>query len=521
MSQPRLLILLVLLLCCQGPSAQITDNVVERWKEYSEECQRNMSRLPAPTELVCNRTFDKFSCWPDTMPNSTASVPCPWFLPWYQKVKHKHVFKTCGPDGQWVTGPRGQSLRDATQCAQDDEDLKAQEKFAKTYGSFKVMYTVGYSVSLCALLLALALLLGFSKLHCMRNYIHMNLFASFILKGVSVLVIDALLKTHYSDKIDGYNVQVWLSDEAAAGCRAATVFMQYGIVANYCWLLVEGIYLHNLLVVAVFSERSYFTLYLCIGWGAPMLFLIPWVIVKFLFENIQCWSTNNNMGFWWILRFPVFLAILINFFIFIRIIQILVSKLRAHQMRYTDYKFRLAKSTLTLIPLLGIHEVVFAFITDEHAQGTLRYVKLFFDLFLSSFQGMLVAILYCFVNKEVSRSLRARAAGTGTRGHTDSCCPQVQAELLKRWQRWKLGKDLAEEYKHTYSHAPSARNGAGSTCEKHQLVSGCANGLGRSLAPHPSSQRLERSGRSTAEHLALGGHHHCYEFPETTAESHF
>ncbi|XP_023794667.1 glucagon receptor isoform X3 [Cyanistes caeruleus] len=486
MSQPHLFTLLVLLLCCQGPSAQITDNVVERWKEYSEECLRNMSRLPAPT------------------------------------VKHRHVFKTCGPDGQWVTGPRGQSLRDATQCEQDDEDLKAQEKFAKTYGSFKVMYTVGYSVSLCALLLALALLLGFSKLHCMRNYIHMNLFASFILKGVSVLVIDALLKTHYSDKIDGYNVQVWLSDEAAAGCRAATVFMQYGIVANYCWLLVEGIYLHNLLVVAVFSERSYFTLYLCIGWGAPMLFLIPWVIVKFLYENIQCWSTNNNMGFWWILRFPVFLAILINFFIFIRIIQILVSKLRAHQMRYTDYKFRwvldmahpvfpwctrmcvhpvtpshrLAKSTLTLIPLLGIHEVVFAFITDEHAQGTLRYVKLFFDLFLSSFQGMLVAILYCFVNKE------------------------VQAELLKRWQRWKLGKDLAEEYKHTYSHGPSARNGAGSTCEKHQLVSGCTNGLGRSLA-NPSSQRLERSGRSTAEHLALGGHHHCYEFPETTAESHF
>ena len=39
--------------------------------------------------------------------------------------------------------------------------LPLQEKFAKTYGSFKVMYTVGYSVSLCALLLALALLLGF------------------------------------------------------------------------------------------------------------------------------------------------------------------------------------------------------------------------------------------------------------------------------------------------------------------------------------------------------------------------
>lgn len=37
---------------------------------------------------------------------------------------------------------------------------------------------------------------------------------------------------------------------------------------------------------------------------------------------------------------PVFVFSQINFFIFIRIIKILMSKLRAHQMRYTDYKFR-------------------------------------------------------------------------------------------------------------------------------------------------------------------------------------
>ncbi|NWI20388.1 GLR protein, partial [Crypturellus soui] len=301
----------------QGPSAQITDFLFESWKAYSEECQRNMSRLPAPTELVCNRTFDKFSCWPDALPNSTANVSCPWFLPWYHK----------GDSGMGREGGARAGVHEDHVCARGH--VRCSGRPSPRGG-------------------------------------------------------------------------------AAAGCRAATVFMQYGIVANYCWLLVEGIYLHNLLVVAVFSERSYFTLYLCIGWGAPLLFLVPWVVVKFLFENIQCWSTNNNMGFWWILRFPVFLAILvspaapcrrrrprsahrpppfqINFFIFIRIIQILVSKLRAHQMRYTDYKFRLAKSTLTLIPLLGIHEVVFALVTDEHAQGTLRYVKLFFDLFLSSFQ---------------------------------------------------------------------------------------------------------------------------------------
>lgn len=105
----------------------------------------------------------------------------------------------------------------------------------------------------------------------------------------------------------------------------------------------------------------------------------------------------------------------INFLIFIHIIKILVSKLRAHQMRYTDYKFRcgqvifgvgggsspldtssgllltplrLAKSTLTLIPLLGIHQVIFIFLTDEStkASHSLRVTKLFMDLFFSSFQ---------------------------------------------------------------------------------------------------------------------------------------
>lgn len=138
-----------------------------------------------------------------------------------------------------------------------------------------------------------------------------------------------------------------------------------------------------------------------------------------------------------------------------------------------------------------------------------------------------MAILYCFVNKEVSGTVWEVGSWVGlgqpaTWGHNDGSCPQVQAELLKRWQRWKLGKDLAEEYKHTYSHAPSARNGAGSTCEKHQLVSGCANGLGRSPATaRPGTHYLERTSHSTAEHLTLGDRHHCYEFPETTAESHF
>uniref|UniRef100_A0A8C7EE26 G-protein coupled receptors family 2 profile 1 domain-containing protein n=1 Tax=Nothoprocta perdicaria TaxID=30464 RepID=A0A8C7EE26_NOTPE len=80
-----------------GAAGAITDFLFESWKAYSEECQRNMSRLPAPTgeQLVCNRTFDKFSCWPDALPNSTVNVSCPWFLPWYHKGEGGMRVRAC------------------------------------------------------------------------------------------------------------------------------------------------------------------------------------------------------------------------------------------------------------------------------------------------------------------------------------------------------------------------------------------------------------------------------------------
>lgn len=55
--------------------------------------------------------------------------------------------------------------------------------------------------------------------------------------------------------------------QAVIWCRGAVVMMQYSVMANNYWLLVEGIYLHSLLVITVFSEKKYFYIYLAIGWG--------------------------------------------------------------------------------------------------------------------------------------------------------------------------------------------------------------------------------------------------------------
>ncbi|XP_076866200.1 glucagon receptor isoform X1 [Brachyhypopomus gauderio] len=475
MSQVLLLqSLLILCSSTQVSSALSMKNLLARWMMYKDECLQNNSREPPVTGLVCNRTFNKYACWPDGLPNTTVSVPCPWYLPWYRTVQHGLVYLECDTEGQWA------KLSNASECELNDPAQKDMQYYGKVLGKFRAVYTVGYSLSLGALVLALGILVAFRKLHCMRNNIHMNLFASFILRASSILIKDVLLErpslNFNQDIASDLEMEWFVKNETDVGCRVAVVMMQYSVLANSYWLLVEGIYLHNLLAVTFLTEGNHLSVYLCIGWGAPLAFVLPWTIMKYLYENEECWEQNLNMKYWWIIRSPILLAVLINFLIFIHIIKILVSKLRAHQMRYSDYKLRLAKSTLTLIPLLGIHLVLFSCVTDEYTSNGathLRLTKLFIDLFFTSFQGLLVAILYCFLNKE------------------------VQSEMVKRWKRWKLGKDIEEEYRHTYSnavqvstsvlvHAPSKSDAASPRpCPEEKRLLGCQNGTGVQQKIHP------------------------------------
>ncbi|XP_030338743.1 glucagon receptor-like isoform X3 [Strigops habroptila] len=268
--------------------AKVLEKTFEEWMRYRDECLRRMASEPYPAGLFCNRTFDMYACWPDGTPGITVNISCPFYLPWFEKVKHGLVSRRCGADGQWVTVNGSQPWRDYSQCEEETEATVEEEGARRLMVSFKVLYTVGYSLSLLTLVSALLVLTVFRKLRCTRNYIHANLFASFGLRATSVVVKDALLERRWGMEL--VRVADWealLSHEAALGCRAAQVLMQYCILANHYWFLVEAVYLYKLLIGAVFSEKNYYRLYLYLGWGTPVVFVVPWVAAKYLKENAE------------------------------------------------------------------------------------------------------------------------------------------------------------------------------------------------------------------------------------------
>ena len=61
---------------------------------------------------------------------------------------------------------------------------------------------------------------------------------------------------------------------------------------------------------------------------------------------------------------------------------------------------KLAKSTLILIPLFAVYYMGFIWLPD-HISPASDLFKLYVEMLFNSFQGFLVALLFCFLNAEV------------------------------------------------------------------------------------------------------------------------
>nr|XP_045601993.1 parathyroid hormone/parathyroid hormone-related peptide receptor-like isoform X1 [Procambarus clarkii] len=189
-------------------------------------------------------------------------------------------------------------------------------------------------------------------------------------------------------------------------CKLMISVWQYFIVANYSWLLMEGLYLHSLIFMALFTDSSAITCYILLGWGLPLGCVGVWATLRATLDDTDCWTVQNVQWIFWVcIRAPVAVSNLINFFFFLNVVRVLILKLRS-SISTESMKYRkLGKSTLVLVPLFGVHYfVLWGLSTSTNAYVELAW--LFLDQVFASFQGFFVAVLYCLMNGEVRQELR-------------------------------------------------------------------------------------------------------------------
>ncbi|XP_061738559.1 calcitonin gene-related peptide type 1 receptor [Nerophis ophidion] len=362
-------------------------DVVRRKILHSQyKCVEKMNRDSAYNKsgLYCSRNWDGWLCWDDTPAGTYTSQNCPNYFVDFDPTEK--ATKYCGDDGQWFRHPdTNRTWSNYTLC---NENTKAKLKSA--YILF-YMAIVGHALSIASLLISLAIFFYFRSLSCQRITLHKNLFCSYVLN--SALTIVYLVAVVNNPEVVGRN---------PAGCKVLHFFHMYMLGCNYFWMLCEGIYLHTLIVVAVFAEEQHLHWYYLLGWGFPLVPASIHAVARKTFFDDNCWmSVETHLLY--AVHGPIVAALLVNLFFLLNIIRVLVTKLRDTHRAESNMYMKAVRATLILVPLLGIQFVIFPWRPENRLAGEVyEYIM----HILMHYQGLLVATIFCFFNGEVQAALK-------------------------------------------------------------------------------------------------------------------
>ncbi|KAF5903371.1 calcitonin gene-related peptide type 1 receptor, partial [Clarias magur] len=259
--------------------------------------------------LICNRTWDGWLCWDDTDAGVIAQQHCP---------DHFHDFditelatKVCMDDGQWFMHPdSNRTWTNFTKCNEHSKETRM------TTINLLYLALIGHGLSLISLFISLGIFFHFKSLSCQRITLHKNLFISFILNSIITIIW-----------LTGVASNQELVQSNPASCKVLQFIHLYLIGCNYFWMLCEGIYLHTLIVVAVFAQKQHLKWYYLLGWGFPLLPTTIHAIARSYYYDDNCWISSNT-SLLYIIHGPICAALLVNLFFLLNIVRILITKLK-------------------------------------------------------------------------------------------------------------------------------------------------------------------------------------------------
>ncbi|XP_039602779.1 calcitonin gene-related peptide type 1 receptor-like [Polypterus senegalus] len=327
----------------------------------------------------CNRTWDGWLCWDDSPAGTTVMQLCPDYYKDFDPSEK--VTKVCNEDGQWFQHPESnRTWTNYTLCT------AYTGRKLKTAVFMFYLAILGQVLSLISLIISLCIFFYFRNLSCQRISLHKNLFLSFILYSI-VTIIWLSVVVYNQDQVSMNPV----------GCRVLSFLVSYTMVCNYFWMLCEGIYLHTLIIVAVFVEKQKLCWYYMLGWGFPLIPATMYAVARLLFFNDNCWiSSATNLVY--IIHGPIHAALVVNLIFLLNIMRVLITKMKLTHRAESYTYMKLVRATLILIPLLGIQ---FLLVPWTPKGRLVAEIHEFITSIFLHYQGLLVATIFCFCNGEV------------------------------------------------------------------------------------------------------------------------
>ncbi|XP_069762837.1 calcitonin gene-related peptide type 1 receptor-like isoform X2 [Narcine bancroftii] len=373
------------------------------------KCYLNIIRNPRyeTKGSYCNRTWDGWLCWEDAPAKSTSVQHCPNYFQSFDNTEK--VTKICTEEGKWFQHPvSNRTWTNYTQCT------------AHTHGNRMTALTLyymtitGHGISITCLLVSLCIFFHFKSLSCQRISLHKSLFVSYILNSIVTIIWLSAVANNKE-----------LVERNPVGCKILLFVHLYLIGCNYFWMLCEGVYLHTLIIVAVFVEKQNLFWYYVLGWGFPLIPAIIHAAARSMYYNDNCWMSSDTLLLH-IVHGPICAALLVNLFFLLNIVRVLITKLKVtHQVQSKVY-MKVVRATLILVPLLGIQFVLIPF----RPEGQLIRMIYYHVVYISAhYQGVLVTLIFCFFNGEVQTAMKKHWSQykdkSNHQSNTDGCHSNV------------------------------------------------------------------------------------------------
>ncbi|XP_039437515.1 calcitonin gene-related peptide type 1 receptor isoform X1 [Culex pipiens pallens] len=207
-------------------------------------------------------------------------------------------------------------------------------------------------------------------------------------------------------------------------CITLHLVLHYFLITNYAWMLCEGFYLHTVLVSAFVSEKKLVKWLVVLGWTVPACVIVLYGVLRGSYgtdEDVTlCWMTESSYGMVFIV--PVCISMLLNLLFLCNIVRVVLLKMRAPAGPQGSGPSRTIlqafRATLLLVPLLGLQYMLTPFRPDPGHPYERVYETV--SAFTASFQGLFVAVLFCFFNGEVIAQVKRKWRTVFLRTRTNS-----------------------------------------------------------------------------------------------------